>query len=216
MIRTPARTRSAPSRPAARRSDWTLLRGFLVLVRLFAASVFALPDGRPRRTAIRFLKALLPKLEQALRCLLVLMRRAPAGLSPAAFLSRFAEGPRTRRRKPRRARFSLTLQYFSWMPKAVQVPRAASRARAIRSPQAAPAATAAPADHLQQRFDALSAILANPEPHAARIAAALYALGYCSRRLATLVPSAELFQVFNLLSPPLALARPGTIRLDTS
>lgn len=214
MIRTPACTLHTPPRPASRRSEWTVLRGILLLVNLFAASAFALPDGRPRRAALRFLKALLPKLEQALRCLLVLMRRAPASQSSASVFARLAARAHARRGPPRRARFSLTLQHFSWMPKAAHA--ATATARPVRSPDHSPLDLPVPGGALQQRLDALKAAFENPEPHAARISAALHARGYCARRLAVLIPSAELFRLYNLKSLLAAFARPDTRRLDSS
>ncbi len=164
--RAPSRRRDA--RPARRWAEWALVRTWAALYALAADWLATAAPGKLRTHWLRILHRDLGKLEQILRCLLLIMRPPRAG--PRIALRDFApaSAKRVKCSMRRPARFSVTLRKFSWYtPKPLEAARSASGTTPRQ-----PGLREDPAAALQRRLAALRADFADPGPHAARIAAA--------------------------------------------
>lgn len=192
-----------PCRARPPRGAWKLLRGLLLMLTGALWSVQHLAPGRMRASALRALARHIGALEHGLRCLLLLMRAAPA---PQVKLP---EG--LARRQPRGAgrrkshRFSLSLSALAkgfgrkgreipGLAPSRHVPPAASRPP--RGPTAS-APIADPAELLRARLTALRAVFADPRGHAAKLSAMLSARGFRLRALKALIPAAALWILMN-------------------
>lgn len=190
MSRSRASSRRRSPRPAKRWAEWALVRSWAALFALVADWLSKAEPGRFRTHWLRLLRRDLGKLEQILRCLLLIMRPPRAAPKPAPRIFMRPGLKPAGRIKRRPARFSVTLRNFSWYtPQPVAPPSvnrsSARQARTREDPVAA----------LQSRLAALRAVFADPGPHAARIAAACRARGLCPRRGKTWLPLAEFWSI---------------------
>lgn len=186
----------------APRGEWTLTRRFLLMLMAILWGVQRLAPGKFRESALRVLARHTRALEHALRCLLLLMRAAPA--APANVpkgLPRNASTPRTRRGAPR---FSLSLNQLAQGfarrgldASALTANRKRGTARNAPPPRGptACAPIADPAETLRARLEAMRAVFAHPHLHAARLAALLRGAGLSLRARKSLTPAAALWQL---------------------
>lgn len=181
-----------------------LRRLYLILMAALWAAQRLVP-GRLKRSALRALGRHIGALEHGLRCLLLLMRAAPA---PSA---KFPEGglrgrdsscARAPRRKARR--FSLSLSQLAkgfarngQDCSALTAPRKAHTARHAPPPRGptASAPIADPAEALMARLHALRAVFADPHAHAAKMTALLRGKGFALRALKAIIPAALIWHL---------------------
>lgn len=184
----------------APRGEWKLVRCFFLMLMAAVCSFQRLAPSRFRTGALRALARHTGTLEHALRCLLLLMRAAPApATSVPESLSRNAASRHTRHKPPR---FSLSLAKLAqgFARRGLDAPAltALRKARAARNapPPRGPTASAPvadPAEILRARLDAMRAVFADPHLHAAKLAALLRASGLSLRARKTLIPVAALW-----------------------
>lgn len=226
---------SRPS-PASRRprppgtAVWVLARMLLLMLMATAAWARQMAPGKARAGVLRFAAARTRELEHIFRCLLIVLRARPAAPKPAPFVPPRTHAPGDRAPRPRRRSRQLSLSLWSlargfeqagktdplleaW--KARQT-RALPAARATAAPRPGPVSCADPAGLLDARLAALKAVLADPHPHAARMAAILKAAGFCGRRLKPVIPAGEIWAILNHAAPQAPAEPSSGLRADTS
>jgi len=203
------RKRAPP--PGKRWAEWALVRARLAIYAFAADWLIACTPSRLCTDGLRRIARDIDKLEQILRCLLLLMhppRKVPKPAVPVFTTTSTARSPR-RRRAP--ARLSITLRKFSWYtPPARPAPHSvAGSSPRLRLPAEDPAAA------LRRRLAALRAVFTDPAPHARRIADAWLARGLRPRRPESIFPNAELWQ---FLRWPVPTRTPASlsVQLDSS
>lgn len=177
---------------------------FLILM-AGLSGVHRLAPGKLKTGALRVLARHIGALEHGLRCLLLLMRAAPApSLKVPEGLAR-APSRRVRRRTPR---FSLSLSALAegfarhgHETSALKSSRAANPAPPPPRGPTASAPLADPADALLARLEAMRAVFADPHGHAAKFAAILRGRGLALRALKSLIPAAALWILTNHTGP---------------
>ncbi|MGE6697815.1 hypothetical protein ACQKH5_09000 [Hyphomonas sp. NPDC076900] len=187
-----------PCRAQPPRGAWKLLRGLLLMLTGALWSVQHLAPSRMRAGALRNLARHIGALEHGLRCLLLLMRAAPAPRVKLPEGLARCQPRRTGRRKSHR--FSLSpgtlakgfarhgREISGLAPKPCAPP---PTSRPPRGPTAS-APIADPADLLRARLAALRAVFADPHGHAAKLSAILSARGFRLRALKALIPAVAL------------------------
>ena len=193
------------------------MRRFFLMLMAAAWATQHLAPGRLKTGALRVLVGHMGALEHGLRCLLLLMRAAPA--PPAKIpegLGRATTPARATRRKS--PRFSLGLAQLAkgfarhgHDVSALLSTRKACAAHAARPPRGptASAPIADPAEALLARLQAIRAVLADPHAHAAKFAAILRGKGLALRALKSLIPAAALWRLTSHRAADKAHALPG-------
>lgn len=197
--------------PGKRWAEWALVRGWMTIYALVADWLTACAPGRLRTHWLRVINRDIGKLEQILRCLLLIMR--PPRAAPRSPVSAFTSTASGRAARTHRAsaRFSVTLRKFSWY---TPLPQSAPQSVAGSSPRVRQLAED-PAAALQRRLAAMRAVFADPAPHARRIADACLARGLRPNRPKSIFPDAELWQFVHAAMPARAASNPAA-RLDSS
>lgn len=204
----------------------------MVLLMLMGSVAWArvLAPGKTRNALLRFAAARTGWLEHVFRCLLIVLRARPAAPKPAPFIAARAACPAGNApRRQKCAQLSLSLQSlargFEQAGKAHPLLEAwkARQARPLPPPRPAmprapliPTCPVDPAALLEARLAALKAVLADPHPHAARMAAILKAAGFCLRRLASAIPNGEIWAILHQAAPAALAASLSAPRADTS
>lgn len=218
---TSIRKRPARSRGAA----WALAR---VLLCALTVMIDWLRQNAPvssRACLLRFARNQTEIVEHIFRCLLILMRAAPAAPKPAPFQPMQQDAvahPPSARRKGAPGFLSLSqisegFARFGAAPPALQARRLARPPAPPPAPRD-PTATSPVADPLEilaARLGALRAVLADPHAHAARLAALLKAAGVSLRAALPQLPDAALWMLCNHAAETLAIPAPGPLP-DTS
>lgn len=225
----PASALQRPRPPG--KAVWVAAR--MVLLMLIGSVAWArlLAPGKTRNALLRFTAARTGWLEHVFRCLLIVLRARPAAPKPAPFIAARAACPAgdAPRRQRKYAQLSLSLQSlargFEQAGKAHPLLEdwKARQARPLPPPRPAtprapliPRCPADPAALLEARLAALKAVLADPYPHAARMAAILKAAGFCLRRLASVIPNGEIWAILHQAAPGAPPALCSGPRADTS
>lgn len=227
-------SRPSPASPRPRPPStavWVVARMLLLMLMATAAWARQMAPGKTRNDVLRYAAARTRWLEHIFRCLLIVLRARPAAPKPAPFVPAQTHVPGDRAPRPRRRLRQLSLSLWSlargfeeagktdplleaW--KARQT-RTLPVARTAALPRPGPISCPAdPAGLLDARLAALKAVLDDPHPHAARMAAILKAAGFCARRLKPVVPAGEIWAILNH-APARAPAGPSSgLRADTS
>lgn len=226
-----SRPSSAPRRPRPPgKAVWVAARMVLLMLMATAAWARQMAPGKTRNGVLRFAAARTRWLEHIFRCLLIVLRARPAAANPVPFVVSRPLAPGGRTRRPRRASKQLSLSLWSLARGFEQAGKAdplledwkARQARARPAarpflPRPGPALCPAdPAALLEARLAALKAVLDDPHPHAARMAAILKAAGLCARRLKPVIPNGEIWAFFNHTSAHAPAAPSSGLRADTS
>ncbi|MGE6697193.1 hypothetical protein ACQKH5_05840 [Hyphomonas sp. NPDC076900] len=226
-----SRPSSAPRRPRTPgKAVWVAARMVLLMLMATAAWARQMAPGKARNSVLRFAAVRTRWLEHIFRCLLIVLRARPAAPKPAPFVVSHTLPAGGRTRRPRRAskQFSLSLwslaRGFEQAGKADPLLEAwkarQSRARPVARPvPALPGPAACPVDPaalLGARLAALKAVLDDPYPHAARMAAILKAAGLCARRLKPMIPNGEIWAFLNHTAARAPAGPSSGLRADTS
>lgn len=202
-----------------------MLRAIFLILTASVWALSSLSTGEARRRACRMIAHHIRRLEHGLRCLLLLMRARPATPKPAPFEVRPGTRPsrqKAARRRP--ARFSLSLTAlaagFAANGAKVAFPRPRPGPRTPPAPRlpddpTAPAPIADPAVMLHARLEAMRAVFADPQGHAARFAAILKGAGVRLKALKALIPDPGLWQITDHVCA-VSAALPARPLLDTS
>lgn len=217
---------SIRKRPArSRRAAWALARVLLCALTVMIDWLRQNAPASSRAGLLRFARNQTAIVEHIFRCLLILMRAAPAAPKPAPFQPMQQDAvahPPSAHRRGTPGFLSLSQIYqgfarFGAPPPTLSVRR---RARPPAPPSGCRGPTAAvpvadPLDILAARLGALGAVLADPHAHAARLAALLKAAGVSLRAALPQLPDAALWILCNHTAEALAIPAPGPLP-DTS
>ena len=204
----------------------------MLLLMLMATAAWSrqMAPGKARAGVLRFAAARTRWLEHIFRCLLIVLRARPAAPKPAPFVPARPHAPGDHAPRPRRGPKQLSLSLWSlargfeeagktdplleaW--KARQS-RTLPAARAAAAPRPGPLSCADPTALLQARLAALKAVLDDPYPHAARMAAILKAAGFCAHRLKSVIPAGEIWAILNHAATQAPTAPSSGLHPDTS
>lgn len=222
--------------PASRRprppgtAVWVLARMLLLMLMATAAWARQMAPGKSRTGVLRFAAARARWLEHIFRCLLIVLCARPAAPKPAPFLPARTHAPGARAPRPRRRSRQLSLSLWSlargfeeagktdplleaWKARQTRALPAARPALPRPGPVSCPAD---PAGLLEARLAALKAVLDDPHPHAARMAAILKAAGFCARRLKPVIPPGEIWAILNHAAARAPAGPSSGLRADTS
>ena len=218
---SPVRKRPARSRRAA----WALARVLLCALTAMVEWLRRSAPGSSPTGLVRFVQQQTAMVEHIFRCLLILMRAAPAAPKPAPFQPALKDAavcaPSTR---PKVAPGFLSLsqiaggfaRYGGGPPARQSFGRAVVPApRPIPRGPTASAPVADPLEILAARLGALRAVLADPRAHAARLAALLKLAGLTPRARLPQLPDAAFWLLCNYTATAAAAPAPGP-RPDTS
>lgn len=226
-----SRLSSAPQRPRpVKKAVWVAARMVLLMLMASVAWAQQMAPGKTRNGLLRFAAARTRWLEHIFRCLLIVLRASPAPRKPAPFTPLRPDSSLGQARMPQRmsAQLSLSLSSlaggFEETGKAHPLleewkqrqRRALPGARATAVPQSRPASAIDAAALLEARLAALKAVLDDPYPHAARMAAILKAAGFCARRLKPSIPNGEVWAILNQLASAAPVSSACRLRTDTS
>lgn len=209
---------------------WMVARMLLLMLMATTAWARQMAPGKTRNGVLRFAAARTRWLEHIFRCLLIVLRARPAAAKPAPIMVSRKLAPSGHAPRPRRAPRQLSLSLWS-LARGFELAGKADplleawKARqtrtlpAARRPVQRPGPISYPADPtvlLDARLAALKAVLNDPHPHAARMAAILKAAGFCARRLKPVIPTGEIWEILNH-APARTPAGPSSgLRADTS
>lgn len=226
-----SRPSSASRRPGPPgKAMWVAARMVLLMLMATAAWARQMAPGKTRNGVLRFAAARTRWLEHIFRCLLIVLRARPAAAKPAPFVVSRKLAPSGHAPRPRRTSKQLSLSLWSLARGFEQAGKAdplledwkARQRRTLpagRRPGQRPGPISCPADPavlLDARLAALKAVLNDPHPHAARMAAILKAAGFCARRLKPVIPAGEIWEILNH-APARGPAGPTSgLRADTS